>query len=329
MAYQSDVDYSARKAELKKQIDATTNAAEKAQLQAQYDAADQSRIEKLASNLTKYGKFASDSELDSAAGLMAQNQIGTGYETQKENLNKSYDTAKQNANNDALSRGMGRDTYVLDRMATLDSNRANALSSVDAAKANAIQAAKQAILNNYQTNQANALADEKGEFAQNIMAYYNDYQAEISRVQGNNDSTDDWKIPYLQAARNQKILAQQEAAAKATKGSGGGSAKSTTMTYSQLNSAIKDMYERGTDDTALYNYISKYGGEYAGQLLDMYGLTGNGRKSPDLLSDAAADQAVGMNRGSEGQVATVQRLLNAGQITEAQANALIKKFNLG
>lgn len=48
-----------------------------------------------------------------------------------------------------------------------------------------------------------------------------------------------------------------------------------------------------------------------------------------MLNDAAAAQQVGMNRTATGQLATVQRLYDAGQITEAQANALIKKFNLG
>ena len=210
MAYDANTDYRALQSKLKKQMETTTDANERAQLQAQWDAADVSRTEKMASNLSKYGKWASDSELDSAAGIMAENQIGTGFERQKKNLGMAYDQAKQNANNDALSRGMARSSYVGDRLSTLDSKRADALSDIDASKASAIQAAKQTILNNYQTNQENKLANEKNEFAKNIGAYYDNYMLEIENVRDNNDPSDDWKIPYLQAARNQKKQQQAQ-----------------------------------------------------------------------------------------------------------------------
>jgi len=215
MAYDVNTDYKAKQNEIKKQMDAETDPAKKAALQVEFDAAGQSRNEKLASNLQKYGKYATDSELDSAAGIQANNQIGTTYENQAKTIGDYYDTAQQNANNDALSRGMARSSFVSDRMAGLDSKRADALTSNDAAKALAIQNAKTNILNNYQTNTANALANEKSEFANTIGAYSNDYQAEINRVQGNNDASDDWKIPYLQAARNQKLnnIAAAQAAA--------------------------------------------------------------------------------------------------------------------
>ena len=215
MAFDVNTDYKAKQNEIKKQMDAETDPAKKAALQVEFDAAGQSRNEKLASNLQKYGKYATDSELDSAAGIQANNQIGTTYENQAKTIGDYYDTAQQNANNDALSRGMARSSFVSDRMAGLDSKRADALTSNDAAKALAIQNAKTAILNNYQTNTANALANEKSEFANTIGAYSNDYQAEINRVQGNNDASDDWKVPYLQAARNQKLnnIAAAQAAA--------------------------------------------------------------------------------------------------------------------
>jgi len=47
------------------------------------------------------------------------------------------------------------------------------------------------------------------------------------------------------------------------------------------------------------------------------------------LNDVDASYQVGMNRTTTGQLATIQRLYNNGQITEAQATALISKFNLG
>ena len=205
MAYDVNTDYKAKQNEIKKQMDAETDPAKKAALQVEFNDAGQSRNEKLASNLQKYGKYATDSELDSAAGIQANNQIGTTYENQAKAIGDYYDTAQQNANNDALSRGMARSSFVSDRMAGLDSKRADALTSNDAAKALAIQNAKTSILNNYQTNTANALANQKSEYANTIGAYSNDYQQEINNVMNNNDASDDWKVPYLKAARNQKL----------------------------------------------------------------------------------------------------------------------------
>ena len=215
MAYDAGTDYTALQNSLKNQMGTETDPDRRAALQRLYDTAEQSRIAKMASSLQKYGKYATDSELDAAAGIQANNQIGTTYENQAKGINDYYDTAKQNANNDALSRGMARSSFVSDRMAGLDAKRADALTSNDAAKALAIQNAKTAILNNYQTNAANALANEKREYANNIGAYYNDYQAEINNVLNNNDASDDWKVPYLQAARNQKLnnIAAAQAAA--------------------------------------------------------------------------------------------------------------------
>ena len=205
MAYDVNTDYKAKQNEIKKQMDAETDPVKKAALQVEFNDAGQSRNEKLASNLQKYGKYATDSELDSAAGIQANNQIGTTYENQAKAIGDYYDTAQQNANNDALSRGMARSSFVSDRMAGLDTKRADALTSNDAAKALAIQNAKTSILNNYQTNTANALANQKSEYANTIGAYSNDYQQEINNVMNNNDASDDWKVPYLKAARNQKL----------------------------------------------------------------------------------------------------------------------------
>ena len=306
MAYNVDTDYTAQNDALKKQLAAATDSATKAALQAQIDANDASRTEKLASDLTTFGKYATDSELNNAAGIMAQNQIGTTYETQARNINTNYDKYKQNANNDALSRGMARSSFVSDRMANLDSQRGTALTDNDAAKASAIQNARTNIIDNYRTNAKNDvaiakadLANEKSEFANTIGAYYNDYQAEVNKVQGNNDPSDDWKIPYLKQARNEKILAQQAAALKAAKsGSSGGS-------YSG-GSAVDNT---PVVDNDIFN--APQSEQYTG-----------------ALNDAAASYQVGMNRTAQGQLATVQKLLTAGQITEAQAQALINKFRL-
>ena len=265
MAYDVNTDYTAKNAELQKALAAATDAATKAALQAQIDANQASKEEKIASDLTAYGKYANDSELNNAAGIMANNQLGTGYDVQRANLNTSFDNAKQNANNDALSRGMARSTFVSDRMANLDTSRAKALSDVDASQALALQNAKTNIIDNYRTNTANALANEKAEYADNKMTYYQDYQAEINKVLGDGDPSNDWKADKLQGWRNEKLLAQEAAALKAAKtasggggtysgGGGGGSNNNnnspwggvgTAMTTGEVSTDIESMLTSG------------------------------------------------------------------------------------
>jgi hypothetical protein len=65
----------------------------------------------------------------------------------------------------------------------------------------------------FQQNLADA---NKQSWLDTIGRFSDNYQAEIDRVQGDNDTTNDWQIPYLQAARQQKIQQQQaEEAARA------------------------------------------------------------------------------------------------------------------
>ena len=52
-------------------------------------------------------------------------------------------------------------------------------------------------------------------YVQNIGQFSNDYMAEILKLQNDNDPSNDWKIAYLQNARNQKIAGMNEAEAKA------------------------------------------------------------------------------------------------------------------
>ncbi len=56
---------------------------------------------------------------------------------------------------------------------------------------------------------------ERAEYASNIGAYGQDYQAEINNPQNDGDPSNDWKISYLNNARNQKIGAIEESKAKA------------------------------------------------------------------------------------------------------------------
>ena len=141
---------------------------------------------------------------------------------------------------------MARSSFVGDRLANLDSERANALTQVDASKALAIQNAKASILDNYRTNVANALSNEKSEFADNKMTYYDDYQAEINNVLGDNDPTNDWKADKLKGWRNEKLLAQEAAALKAAKTASGGSGGGGKA-YVQDGDTIYQNEEDGTN----------------------------------------------------------------------------------
>ena len=322
MAYDVNQDYSALTAALKKQKLATTDVAAQNALQAQIDSAEQSRTEKMASDLTTYGKYATDSELNAAAGIMATNQLGTGYDIQRRNVNTSFDNAKQNANNDALSRGMARSSFVSDRQANLDSERANALTQVDASKALAIQNAKANIIDNYRTNTANALANEKAEYADTQMTHYQDYQAEINNVLGDNDPTNDWQADKLLGWRNEKLLAQEAAALKAAKGysggtySGGGGGGGATMTFAQLKSALGTMAVSNPDGMAAF--IAQNGGQYADTLYAMYGLSG----TPTITTPRTATY------GSQ-TVSDVNDRINAGYTPQEVIAAAKEKYGVG
>ena len=59
----------------------------------------------------------------------------------------------------------------------------------------------------------NMQTNEMDRYSGNIGQFSNDYMAEINRVKGDNDPTNDWKISYLNNARNQKISGQNSAQA--------------------------------------------------------------------------------------------------------------------
>ena len=340
MAYDAGTDYTALQNSLKNQMGTETDPDRRAALQRLYDTAEQSRIAKMASSLQKYGKYATDSELDAAAGIQANNQIGTTYENQAKTIGEYYDTAKQNANNDALSRGMARSSFVSDRMAGLDAKRADALTSNDAAKALAIQNAKTAILNNYQTNAANALANEKSEFANTIGAYYNDYQAEINRVLNNNDASDDWKVPYLQAARNQKLHDQATAQAAADQ-----QAFENQLALDKLAISSSKSYRSGRHSGGSRGNSGNSGSDTTGTT----GTTGSNLFGNTSAAQTAANNSVatvdsasnlssleyklsqieGSQSGVQSKAANIiKQYLNSGAISEATAKKYLSQYGL-
>jgi hypothetical protein len=329
MAYDAGIDYQAKKNALKKQMETETDPTRRAALQNEYNAADQARMEKMASDLTAYGKYATGGELNSAAGIAANAQVGTQYDQQAQSLNKYYDQAKQNAENSALSRGMARSSYAQDRLASLDSDRAQGLSNIDATRALALQKAKAAILDNYNTTQANALATEKKDFSNNINAYYNDFQQEINNVQGDGDGSNDWKIPILQAARNEKIAAQQKMAAKSTGGrggrSGGGGGGATGADFSGADAfAAKGGY-LGDYFAANYKAMGFSSAAQAEAAYNVYKVeqsaapTGNATGG-NVSVDSASVLRLGYGPLSAAQLA---QLVKSGEITQSVQNGKI------
>ena len=336
MAFDVNTDYKAKQNEIQKQIDAETDPVKKAALQVEFDAAGQSRTEKLASNLQKYGKYATDSELDSAAGIQANNQIGTTYENQAKAIGDYYDTAQQNANNDALSRGMARSSFVSDRIAGLDSKRADALTSNDAAKALAIQNAKTNILNNYQTNTANALANQKSEYANTIGAYSNDYQQEINNVMNNNDASDDWKVPYLKAARQKKIQDTKNAQATADQ-----QAFENQLALDKLAISSSKSYRSGrrsggsnggndnSSGTTGTTGANLFGNNSAAQTAaNNSGATADSASNLSSL-DYKLSQIEGSESGVQSKAANlIKQYFNSGAISEATAKKYLSQYGL-
>ena len=314
-------------------MDAETDPAKKAALQVEFNDAGQSRNEKLASNLQKYGKYATDSELDSAAGIQANNQIGTTYENQAKMIGDYYDTAQQNANNDALSRGMARSSFVSDRMAGLDSKRADALTSNDAAKALAIQNAKTNILNNYQTNTANALANQKSEYANTIGAYSNDYQQEINNVMNNNDASDDWKVPYLQAARNQKLnniaTAQATADQQTFENQLALDKLAISSSKSYRSGRRSDGNNGGNDNSGGNPDNNPFGNTPAAQTAaNNSGATADSASNLSSL-DYKLSQIEGSESGVQSKAANlIKQYFNSGAISEATAKKYLSQYGL-
>ena len=63
--------------------------------------------------------------------------------------------------------------------------------------------------------QNNVKNNEMDRYAQNIGQFSNDYMAEINKIQNDNDPSNDWRIGYLQDARNQKVSGIEQGQAQA------------------------------------------------------------------------------------------------------------------
>lgn len=311
MAYDVNTDYSALQAELKKQMAATTDATKKAALQAQYNAYEQSRNEKIASDLNKYGQYATDAQLNSAAGIQAENQIGTTYETQKQQLQDYYAQSKQNANNDALSRGMARSSFVSDRLSNLDSERATGLSNIDMSKATAVETARANILDNYRTNAANELASKRSDARDQINTIYSAGTGTPSDELWNSAGYDPSVVAALKAAQAAGLTTGNGGGYSGSGGSGGTTTNNGDV-YGQLYSAGITTAAQAKAWLISQGYTSTQASAYAAAYLEKYD---NG----DFNTQTETTNSGVPTATFSGLVRTVNTYLGSGDATTALA----------
>ena len=162
--------------------------------------------------------------------------------------------------------------------------------------------------------------NERAEFTNTIGAYGQDYMQEILNIQNDGDPSNDWKIPYLQSARNQKISGIEQAKAEAEqqafenqlklmalrKSSGGGSSGGSSGGYdfSKLPEATKSILS-GTQ-------IGNLTKDADGDPLDRNQLIGNLIKAKasgmlsedDFRSSLFSTTGINMNLGNKVSSAT-------------------------
>ena len=219
-------------------------------------------------------------------------------------------------------------------MAATQLNQSNA----DRSRADSLTAASQ--------SRADALAaNSKTDFTNTLGAYSGNYDAKIKEVQSDGDTSNDWQIAYLQAARNEQLAAQQAAATKKSSGGSGGSGASSAS-FSKIDGDMADIYKMNTDmygnltetgKKALQNYATNYGGQYASQLLSKYGVTATAStaNTPGVqLSGKAQTIATGMasarRYGSsiDQVVKSISGYVDDGTITYEESVAILKQMGI-
>ena len=120
---------------------------------------------------------------------------------------------------------------------------------------------------------------QKNDFTDTLGAYSGDYMAQIKKIQGDGDTSNDWQIAYLQQARNQKLQAQQEAAQKSNTPKATDYTKIVNNAIDNINSlyvstdpitGVPKVYNKAAIDA----YITSLGLPLAeaNQLYTMYGI---------------------------------------------------------
>jgi hypothetical protein len=211
----------------------------------------------------------------------------TAYDNNVANLETAYQ-------GDLSALTADYDTRKLGIQSAYDSDLVGANADVDAASLQAyitqMNADRAYALQQSQLAQERELADmsyqkkttdaAKQEYVDTLGQFSNDYAAEINRVQGDNDASNDWQIAYLQAARQKKLQEQEEAAAstaaRAARAAGArssGGSESASMGYSgktagerqeqatgEALAGISQMAAAGKTYREIYNYVQQNAG---------------------------------------------------------------------
>jgi hypothetical protein len=166
-------------------------------------------------------------------------------------------------------------------------------------------------------------ANAKEEFINTLGAYYGNYQSQISKIQNDGDTSNDWQIAYLQAAEQQKRLDQASA-----KGGAVSIVSIPTYSYGQM----MQMIEESGDPMATFrqlNATQDLGTQYYN---DLYTMAENA--AGDI--DSGPSNAIKINPGANFYDAMIGTALQtyyneyvrAGETPEALAafNAAIKRY---
>lgn len=173
----------------------------------------------------------------------------------------ALETARQSGQNDINLYEKNQLANIQTALSNLDSQQTQAIASaqqnVNSDVLNQNLSAIQNALSNYQSQQST----ERADLLNSIGAYSNDYQAQINKLTNDSDTSNDWLIPYLQAARNEKIANQQSSASDAAQqaeenalawaklyaSDSQSSTGGTTLTYSQALT----LYMNGSRDASV------------------------------------------------------------------------------
>lgn len=258
------------------------------------------------------------------------------------NRYKSKKALKESMANAGLTEsGLGR-SEKLNLNATYDNN----LSEINTAEANAVAELRKAIADTKASgslqetqiineNTAERLAaqleaeqqrvaQEREDFLGQLQsgAWSNDYQQRIDEISGDGDDSNNWMIPYLQGYRENKIAAQEAAAAEAEqqafenqisliKASKNSSNSSKSMSRSE---ALK-MYESGIVTPEVLNTLG------IGDTSQL------GRNAQNLLNNLVTHIQDGTKSASDA-VSTIQTQLEHGVITQYEATIILAQLGI-
>lgn len=201
----------------------------------------------------------------------------------------------------------------------------------------------EALLNESRYQEELALKQQeqaKQQWIDTIGAYSGDYQAQINKIANDGDPSNDWMIPYLQAARQQKLAGIEEAAAKAQQnaidnqlawarinnsGSGGGGTD-TSKPYGLSLYEAQQLYnefgeEAGPNVTATLNYFKGISNEPEPTIPEAGAV-------PVKVSTLSSDYESG-KFGTVGSAQAIQmfntQLLPTGYYFNAAQNAIVER----